>query len=538
MSESIFEKRTIADIHEEIRKVYLSDNRPWIIGFSGGKDSTCLVQLVWNALSKLPKENLQKKIYVISSDTLVESPQISERIIGSLDKIEKVAKKTHLPISTNLLRPKLSDTFWVRLLGLGYPAPTPMFRWCTDMLKIANADRFIQDKVSEYGEAIVLLGMRKTESISRHQTMNLYKIENSLLSRHSKFPQTYVYTPLEDFSAEDVWNFLLQNKNPWGEENRDLLALYQDANASECPLVVDTSTPSCGGGRFGCWTCTVVEKQNYLTNLIENGEEWMEVLAELREDLKKTQEPDEWKNVREEKRRSGRVELKTHGSKCKKCSFLNDNLAKTCAKCSEPLIKYTPGPYTMKFRKWYLEKLLRGQIRVRKESPDPNMTLILEEEIHEIQRIWRMEQGDWQNSAYQIYEKVTGKKLESIKDDMGGFGQTEQELLEQSCSNHNVSFQLVSNLLNAEFETQGATRHSKVFGKIKTELQKEWRDTKNKEEMNKIIEELSEKREAEEKVKPTPKQKCKHCSHMNNSSAENCKKCSASLKSTKDEDEM
>ena len=88
---------------------------------------------------------------------------------------------------------------------------------------------------------------------------------------------------------------------------------------------------------------------------------------------------------------------------------------------------------------------------------------------------------------------------------MGGFGKTEQELLEQSCANHNVSFQLVSNLLNAEFETQGATRHSKVFGKIKQELQKEWRDTKNKEDMNEIIEELSEKREAEEKVKPTPK---------------------------------
>ena len=505
MSESIFEKRTVTDIHEEIRKVYLSDNRPWIIGFSGGKDSTCLVQLVWNALSKLPKEKLQKKIYVISSDTLVESPQISERVIGSLDKIEKIAKETHLPISANLLRPKLSDTFWVRLLGLGYPAPTPMFRWCTDMLKIANADRFIQEKVSEYGEAIILLGMRKTESISRHQTMNLYRIKSSLLSRHSKFPQTYVYTPIEDFSAEDVWNFLLQNKNPWGEENRDLLALYQDANASECPLVVDTSTPSCGGGRFGCWTCTVVDKQKYLTNLIENGEEWMEVLAELREDLKKTQEPDEWKNVREEKRRGGRVQLKTHGSKCTKCSFLNDNSAKICEKCSEPLIKYTPGPYTMKFRKWYLEKLLRGQMRVQKEGPNPNMTLILEEEIHEIQRIWRMEQGDWQNSAYQIYGKVTGKKLESIKDDMGGFGKTEQELWEQSCTNHNVSFQLVSNLLNAEFETQGATRHSKVFGKIKQELQKEWRDTKNKEDMNEIIEELSEKREAEEKVKPTPK---------------------------------
>jgi len=505
MSESIFNRRSLANVYDEICQVYLSDNRPWIIGFSGGKDSTCLVQLVWNALSKLPAEKLQKTIYVISSDTLVESPQISERIIGSLDKIEKSAKETHISISTNLLRPKLSDTFWVRLLGLGYPAPTSMFRWCTDMLKIHNADRFIQEKVSEYGEAVILLGMRKSESITRHQTMNLYKIKNSLLSRHSKFPQTYVYTPIEDFAAEDVWNYLLQNKNPWGEENRDLLALYQDANASECPLVVDTSTPSCGGGRFGCWTCTVVDKQNYLTNLIENGEEWMEVLADLRNELKDTQDRSRWEEVREVKRRSGRVDLKTHHSVCQKCKTTNEITDKVCKKCSEPLTEYTPGPYTMKFRKEYLEKLLIGQMRVQKESPDPNMTLILEEEIHEIQRIWRMEQGDWKNSAYQIYEKIIGKKLESVKEDLGGFGQTEQELLQQVCTNHSVSFQLVSTLLNAEFETQGATRHSKVFGKIKQELQKEWRDTRNKEDLNEILEELSEKREEQEQVKPTPK---------------------------------
>ena len=71
-------------------------------------------------------------------------------------------------------------------------------------------------------------------------------------------------------------------------------------------LVVDTSTPSCGGGRFGCWTCTVVDKQSYLTNLIENGEEWMEILAELREELKQTQDPQAWEKVREKKRRNGK----------------------------------------------------------------------------------------------------------------------------------------------------------------------------------------------------------------------------------------
>lgn len=474
MTESVFEKRNLSDIYEEIRQVYLNDNRPWILGFSGGKDSTCMVQMVWYALSELPQEKLHKKIYIISSDTLVETPKIAKRITSSLDMMEKAAKESLIPIYTNLLRPPTKDTFWVRLLGFGYPAPTVQFRWCTDMLKIQNADRFIHEKVSQYGEVIMLLGMRRDESSARAQVMNLYKIENSHLSRHSKFAQTYVYTPLEDFTSEDVWNYLLQNKNPWGEKNRDLLALYQDANANECPLVVDTSTPSCGGGRFGCWTCTVVDQNKVLGNYIENGEEWMETLAELREELKKTQNSEAWEKVREVTRRNGKITLKSY-----------------------KFDEYTPGPYKMEFRKEFLEKLLHGQNRVRKDGPDPNMTLISEEEIHEIQRIWRMEQGDWQNSAYQIYEKVTGKKLESIKDDLGGFGKVEQELLEQVCKKHNVPVKLVSSLLNAEFESQGATRHSKVFGKIKHELSKEWREN-----VDEVIDELVQERRERESVRP------------------------------------
>jgi len=469
MAESVFEKTTLKEIYEEVRTVYLSDNRPWIIGFSGGKDSTCMAQLVWNALSELPTEKLQKNVYIISSDTLVESPKIVSRITSTLEKMEQASKKVQIPVSTNLLRPKISDTFWVSLLGLGYPAPTSLFRWCTDRLKIRNADRFIEEKVSEYGEAIVLLGTRKDESGSRQQLMNLYEIKGSYLSRHSKFAQTYVYTPLRDFITEDVWNYLLQNKNPWGDNNRDLLSLYQEANASECPLVVDTSTPSCGGGRFGCWTCTVVERDKSMDSFMEGGEDWLEPLIDLRTELKETQDPEVRVKVREKKRRHGKVELFSDGTD-----------------------QHTPGPYTLDFCKQFLEKLLKAQVRVRKEGPDPEMNLILDEEIHEIQRIWRMERGDWQNTAYQIYEKVTGKKLEQVKEDLGGFGQTEQELLQEVCQKHNISQVLISNLLNAEFETQGITRRSKVHGKIKKILSKEWREDFD-EVMQDMIEERNEK---------------------------------------------
>lgn len=470
MSESVFAKRTLDDIYQEIRQVYLNDERPWILGFSGGKDSTCMVQIVWNALKTLPKKHRTKKIHVISSDTLVESPQIVERITASLDRIERAAKKSGLPVSTNLLRPPISNTFWVRILGFGYPAPTSMFRWCTDMLKITNADKFITEKVSEYGEVVVLLGTRKDESITRHQSMNLLEIKNSVLSHHKKFAQTYVYTPLVDFTTDDVWNYLLQNPNPWGDKNRDLLALYQDANASECPLVVDDTTPSCGSGRFGCWTCTVVDRQRSLDSLIENGQEWMEPLAELRYDLKITQDPEMWPKIRQITRRNGMVDLKSDGS------------------------DYTPGPYTMEFRKEYLGKLLLGQQKVRQH--DPEMTLISEDEIREIQRIWRIEQGDWQDSAYRIYEEVCGIRLGRESEDSGTFGGTEQRLLEAACKKHGVPYKLVSTLLGAEREALDRSAHSRVFSKIDAELKKEWR-----EDIGQIREELFRHRDDMEEVR-------------------------------------
>ncbi|MFY9300453.1 MAG: DNA phosphorothioation system sulfurtransferase DndC [Candidatus Nitrosotenuis sp.] len=453
MTDSVFEKRSLDNIYDEIRSVYLGDNRPWILGFSGGKDSTCMVELVWIAIAGLPKEKRHKKIFIISSDTLVESPKIVDQITNTLDKMEKAAKKNDLPISTNLVRPLLEDTFWVNLLGRGYPAPSKNFRWCTDRLKIKNADRFIVEKVSQYGEAIVVLGTRKDESGSRQQLMNLYEIKGSLLSRHSKFAQTYVYTPIKDFTTEDVWNYLLQNKNPWGSNNRDLLALYQNAKAGECPLVVDTSTPSCGNSRFGCWVCTVVEKDRSMENLIDNGEEWMEPLLELREILKETQDPEIKKKVRELKRRQGYISFKSDGSG-----------------------KITRGPYTLEFCQDFLRKLLRAQLKVRKTGPNQNMELISQEELIEIQRIWRMERGDWKNSVYGIYEEEIHEKLPESQEDLGIFGKVEQELLHQVCGKYDIPSILVSKLLQVELESQGMSRHSSVYGKINKILSEEWRD--------------------------------------------------------------
>ena len=487
---SVFNSRTMREIYYEIRQVYLSDQRPWILGFSGGKDSTCMVQLIWNALSELSAKELHKKVFIISSDTLVESPKIVEQITSALQMMEDAARRASLPVQTNLVRPKIEDSFWVCLLGKGFPAPSNLFRWCTERLKIRNADRFIKERVSEYGEAIVVLGTRRDESGSRQQLMDLYEIKGSLLSRHSKFAQTYVYTPIRDFTTKDVWNYLLQNKNPWGASNRDLLALYQNAKAAECPLVVDTNTPSCGNSRFGCWTCTVVENDTSLKNTIENGEEWMQPLLELRQELKDTQNPETRRKVRNLKRRIGQMKLvdemrqKSFQERIER-SRVEQNRDDTGR--LDPYEVLVPGPYTMKFRTQFLEKLLRAQKQIRQDGPDPTMSLILDDEIREIQRIWHAEQGDWRNTAYGIYEKVLGVKLENAPDDATGFGGAEQDILEEVCAKTGVPAQLVSRLLNVERDHYGMSRHAKIFPQINSILAEEWR-----EDLDEIIKDLKQ----------------------------------------------
>ena len=165
---SMIENEQLADLHEEIRQIYLANSMPWVLGYSGGKDSTSCLQLVWYALQELPAEKRKKPIYVISTDTLVETPMIVEHVNENLGKIGKAAQEQGLPIEVHRLTPEVNDSFWVNLIGRGYPAPHSRFRWCTERMKIKPADKFIVSKVAEYGDVILILGQRHDESSTRN----------------------------------------------------------------------------------------------------------------------------------------------------------------------------------------------------------------------------------------------------------------------------------------------------------------------------------------------------------------------------------
>lgn len=449
---SIFEKRRLDELHKEIQEVYLSDNRPWVIGYSGGKDSTTALQLVWYALAELPEEKRKKPVFVISSDTLVETPVIVDYINNTLEIINKKAEESHMPFQAVKLTPRISDSFWVNLIGKGYPAPSIQFRWCTERLKIRTADRFILEKVTKFGEVVLILGVRKGESATRDQVMNLYKIQGSKLSHHSRFAQSYVYTPIEEFTVDDVWTYLLQKPSPWGNNNRDLLVLYRNAQDGECPLVVDDTTPPCGNSRFGCWVCTVVLKDRSMEALIDSGEEWLEPLLDFRNELAETQNPEKKHLYRDYRRMNGKIKAMKRGENWE-------------------IIR---GPYTLEYSKYQLRKLLEAQVAIQKNGPNPSITLILPEELSEIRRIWQTQRSDWEDSVVRIYAEVTGQTLDWIKDDLGSFSLAEQELLKKICQESKVPLRLVTKLLDIEQQLQGMTRRFSIYNRINEVLNEDW----------------------------------------------------------------
>ncbi len=462
----IQDQRTVSELVEdikaltaEIQTLYCLDSIPWIIGYSGGKDSTSVLQLIWYAILELPPEKRTRQIYVITTDTLVENPIVSAWVSKSLARIRTAAQEQGLPIEPHLLKPKLQDRFWTNLIGKGYPTPRHGFRWCTERLKIWTTNHFIRNVVRVQGEVFVVLGNRKAESTRRTISMESHKIGQ--LEQHLRLetlqtksalytglPKTLIYTPIEDWRNDEVWIYLNQYPNPWGHSNKDLFAMYRGATAdTECPLVIDQSTPSCGDSRFGCWVCTMVNKDKSMAAMIQNDEEkeWMQPLLDIRNELDVRDDYDR----RDFRRMRGNVQLvesKVDGS-----------------------VVAVSGPYTKKWREHWLTRVLKAQVEVRQKAPPEmqDIELISLEELSEIRRIWLEEKHEFDDSLPHIYREVTGEIFPDPRSNAGNayLGADEWNILTELCED-SIHLELMNRLLDTERQFQTMSRRIGLYEEL------------------------------------------------------------------------
>lgn len=407
----------VRDIIEELKDQYLEDDancRPWIIGFSGGKDSTVLLMLTWIAMQEIREFGmaLRRRVYVVCNDTMVENPIIEEYVSTVLIKISDAAREQQMPIQVVSTTPQLEDTFWCCVIGKGYPVPNNSFRFCTEKMKIKPTSKFITDQVVSDGEAIVLVGTRLTESQQRERSIRRHEIKGHRLSKHPLNPNTFTYAPIKELWLEEIWWIINTVPSPWGFDNKILVKIYSNASADdyECPSVVtDDSHRSCGQSRFGCWICTVVKEDKSMTSLIKNGITWMKPLLDYRDELINNRNVSE---LRCPTRRNGQEAVDASG--------------------------HNLGNYTMEYRIKMLRDLLQTQKKVQKDHS--SVILITSQELIAIQVIW-FRDGNFTTTVNDIYNEVYGYSIPNME-----IGIQERLILEKSCSNPK-HFQLIQELL-------------------------------------------------------------------------------------------
>lgn len=425
-------------IKKEMELVYLHDQRPWMIGYSGGKDSTLLCQLVFEMLESLPEENRWKPVYIVTSDTMVENPIVKTYMHKMSKAINEASTAKNLNVQAHIIYPEIRQTFWSLVIGLGYPTPEPPgFRWCTERLKINPSNAFTYDTIKKDGEIVILLGVRKAESAARSRSISSREIEGKLLTPHPQIAKAYVYSPLSEVRNENVWEYLLRGdgKSAWNTDNHYLYNLYQGENLSEEDSVVGQVNKDnmkvTGNSRFGCWICTMVKEDKSLKNFIDHGASELIPLRDFRNWLVELRATPE---ARDYRRRNGSVYLTSSG-------------------------EYGRGPFTMETRKEILKRLLQLEV-------ETGFELITLEELKMIDKLWEDEGDLSRRSLVEIYAEVKGQKLPWDNYRKAKYDEETIDLLHSLCAKYEVPFDLVSKLMisvdNSKFYTRSAVTAKNV----------------------------------------------------------------------------
>ena len=433
-------------IIEEMTYVYKHDGRPWLIGYSGGKDSSLLVSLVIETVMRLPEYERKKKIFIVSSDTGVENPIVQRYMHSSSHKINEFSKKINANIEANIIYPDPSHSYWSLVIGLGYPTPEPPgFRWCTERLKIIPMNRFTNKIIEEYGEVILLLGVRKAESITRMRSITSREIFGKLLTPHSDIPKAYVYNPLTEIKNERVWEYLLRNDgiSAWGVDMKYLFSLYQGEDMGEEQSVVGQidkdKIPVTGNSRFGCWCCTIVKEDKSLQNFIDHGASELIPLKNFRNWLVSIRQDPEF---RDNKRRNGKIYVKSNG-------------------------EYGFGPFKLTAR----FEIMRRLLMLQKETGFP---LIGMDELRIIDTLWDLEGDLSRRTLVNMYYEIFGEKLKWDEYKEPLYDEEIIEELKHSADDADIPFELITKIIvsiNNNKYVAKSTKMQKEFDKL---VNQEW----------------------------------------------------------------
>ncbi len=287
-------------------------HRYWSIGFSGGKDSSVVVDIAIRFLinkcniRRNDRKRCPEKVVIVYSDTLLEPPPLNNYARNVVNAINKLAEQENLPIKAVIASPRLTDQDLVEMvIGRGYPAPSPRFRWCTDRWKIRPTKLILQKLFGSWSrnELAVITGIRGDEAAHRRNRAVFtcicpLKMTDSVGG--------IAYAPLINWSVNDVWRYIEQFEPVWGKPSWKYLRKLYGNNID--------------GLRMGCWVCTLIEDDQGWKELVKRGfldkadYKFLMLWKTLWLHLSRGR-PDLWREVKKRKITRSRRQWKYHYSK-------------------------------------------------------------------------------------------------------------------------------------------------------------------------------------------------------------------------------
>lgn len=396
-----------------LAEVYMdeSDNRPWAVAWSGGKDSTVTLSLVVKMLETLPKEKRTRHIHVVMSDTKVENPEVGAYMHSQVNSFNKYVHSKELPIEAQIVSRPLQHSYFVLTLGRGYflPLKNGAGRWCTSRLKIKPQSA----KIKDIDPSFYILGARLSESKSREKSIKKWSIDK-YIGKHGDLPNTKTFMPIADWTINDVWDYLSQSSLGWTDTS-EVRRLYKEATG-ECginnPIKVENiaSKAEACGARFGCWLCPVVLNDRSTEEMIKYHA-WLEPLTEYRNLQSKVY--GQFKPLK----KLGQTRAQ-RSSELRKWEAINEQVC-LITKCGYnrrgTRMKDGQGTFSLAARKYLFKRLLETQSlvnRLRKYEGLPPMEIVTEEEIALIKQYWK---EDEENTPH-ILTNALNLSIDSLDD--------------------------------------------------------------------------------------------------------------------------
>jgi len=372
-------------IIKEIASYYLDDDRPFAVGYSGGKDSTVVLDMVFKALLLLQPRYRTKTVFVQFSDTKMETDPVINGINNSFVAMQKFVDKYKLPVVIQRVEPKIEESFFTLLIGKGYQLPDTQNRWCTDRMKLRPQDANIKNMEASFEGVVSVVGSRHAESSDRSARLKAHTI-NGMLKFHDK-PTWNMLTPIEHFSSDEVWSYIYTQAEEWVDAVT-LGRQYAEAagDGGECRTLLEGLEGEQAGcsksARYGCWICPLFKKDKTLNNLTSYYA-YMSKMEEFRNWL---------------------IAFREEGWGDHRRVYKNSKQARNFyTKQNHRNGMTSPSGFTLEWRKLVLERLWALNIEVVQYRHEP---LISDAELVEIQKHW-FNEGDMEMTV----EKITGKKI-------------------------------------------------------------------------------------------------------------------------------